>query len=109
MNWWTKGIADARESGRSLLYLGRLPVWLDAPREEAGLLWVTVPLSCCSRWKAGKRTLLKRMAEGSQAPEIIFSNSAVALRIKTPIHRATTGLLSDLLKTVRLINSWAEG
>lgn len=108
MNWWHKGVNEALSYGRSLLYLGRLPVWLDAPKEEEGMLWVTVPLSCCSRWKTGKRALLKQMAETAAAPEIVFTHSAVALRIKAPISGATTGLLSDLLKTVRLINTWAE-
>lgn len=78
-------IAELKSQGRARVWIGRVPIWLDAPREEEGV-WCSVVLPEVSAWAEGRRASLLRMLQSS--PELRdclhMSGQQVVLRTVVP-------------------------
>ncbi len=101
-------IAELKREGRTRVWIGRVPIWLDAPREEEGV-WCSVVLPEVSAWAEGRRTSLLGMLMNS--PELRdclqMSGQQVVLRTVVPHRGFSPSVLREALeKLLRVALRW---
>jgi hypothetical protein len=101
-------IAELKKTGRARVWLGRVPIWLDAPREEEGV-WLSVVLPEVSAWAEGRRSSVLRMLQRS--PDLRdclhLAGQQVLLRTVVPKNTCSPPVLRSALENIlRVAHRW---
>ena len=103
-------LQDLKQYGRARLFIGRLPVWLDAPFEEEQV-WLSLPLVDSSLWGEGRRQALMRLIEKFPALQhhLHLAGPAAFLRMEVSYRGLTEQTLREQIQRLLAMGRrWRE-